>query len=178
MINKGDVLHNQQYSFAGLPEVYDRMMMNIAGASKTPVTKLFGRSPAGMNATGESDLNNYYDYIDSLRESILRPILDDLLKIIFKSETGNTPDFDFDFSSLHQDTEIEKADIKQKTVQSIIQLYSMGLIDKGVALKELKDSGVTSITTEMIEESKGMSYEMQDPFANLSKNVSQETSEV
>lgn len=170
LINKGDVLHNQQYSFTGLPEVYDRMMMNIAGASRTPVTKLFGRSPAGMNATGESDLKNYYDYIDSLRESQLRPILDDLLKIVFKSATGNVPEFDFDFPSLHQDTETEKADIKQKSVQSIIQLYSMGLVDKGVALKELKDAGVTSITTEMIDGSKGMSYEMQDPFANLNTN--------
>ena len=144
--------------------------MNVAGASRTPVTKLFGRSPAGMNATGESDLNNYYDYIDSLRESQLRPIIDDLLKVIFKSATGNVPEFDFDFPSLHQDTEVEKSDIKQKLVQSIIQLYSMGLIDKGVALKELKDAGITSITTEMIEESKGMSYEMQDPFANLNTN--------
>lgn len=170
LINKGDVLHNQQYSFTGLPEVYDRMMMNIAGASRTPVTKLFGRSPAGMNATGESDLKNYYDYIDSLRESQLRPILDDLLKIIFKSATGNVPEFDFDFPSLHQDTETEKSDIKQKSIQSIIQLYSMGLIDKNVALKELKDAGITSITTEMIEGSKGMSYEMQDPFANLNTN--------
>lgn len=170
LINKGDVLHNQQYTFTGLPEVYDRIMMNVAGASRTPVTKLFGRSPAGMNATGESDLKNYYDYIDSLRESILRPILDNLLKVIFKSVTGDVPEFDYDFPSLHQDTETEKSEIKQKSVQATIQLYSMGLIDKSIALKELKDAGVSSITTEMIEKSKGMSYEMQDPFANLNTN--------
>lgn len=170
LINKGDVLHNQQYTFTGLPEVYDRIMMNVAGASRTPVTKLFGRSPAGMNATGESDLKNYYDYIDSLRESILRPILDNLLKVIFKSATGDVPEFEYDFPSLHQDTETEKSEIKQKSVQATIQLYSMGLIDKSIALKELKDAGVSSITTEMIEKSKGMSYEMQDPFANLNTN--------
>ena len=174
LINKGDVLHNQQYSFTGLPETYDRVMMNVAGAARTPVTKLFGRSPAGMNATGESDLENYYDYIDSLRESILRPILDDLLKVLFKSATGDIPEFDFDFPSLHQCTETEKADIKQKAIQSTIQLYSMGLIDKGTALKELKDSGVASITTDMIESSMGLTYEMQDPFANLSTNVEKE----
>ncbi len=27
-----------------------------------------------MNATGESDLRNYYDYVDTLREAKLRPI--------------------------------------------------------------------------------------------------------
>ena len=64
-------MHNTQYTFTGLPDVYDRVMMDVAGAAKTPVTKLFGRSPAGMNATGESDMNNYYDYIDGLRENQL-----------------------------------------------------------------------------------------------------------
>ena len=35
--------------------------MDVAGAaSDHPVTKLFGRSPAGLNATGEADMQNYY----------------------------------------------------------------------------------------------------------------------
>ena len=169
LINKGDTIHNQQYSFAGLPEVYDRMMMNIAGASRTPVTKLFGRSPAGMNATGESDLKNYYDHIDTLRESKLRPILEDLLKIIFKSAIGNIPEFDFDFPSLYQETEMEKADIKQKTIQSQVMLYQGGLIDKATALKEIKDCGVASISTDMIEAGVGQVNEMHDPFASIEK---------
>lgn len=38
-------MHNTQYTFTGLPDVYDRMMMDVAGAARTPVTKLFGRSP-------------------------------------------------------------------------------------------------------------------------------------
>ena len=62
VINKGDAIHNTQYTFTGLSDVYDRVMMDVAGASRTPVTKLFGRSPAGLNATGESDMRNYYDY--------------------------------------------------------------------------------------------------------------------
>lgn len=45
------------------------------------MTKLFGRAPAGMNATGESDLQNYYDYVDTLRESVLAPILRRLLPV-------------------------------------------------------------------------------------------------
>ena len=72
IINKGDAMHNVQYTFTGLADVYDRVMMDVAGAARTPVTKLFGRSPAGMNATGESDMRNYYDYIDGLRETDFR----------------------------------------------------------------------------------------------------------
>lgn len=41
MINKGDAIHNTQYTFTGLPDVYDRVKMDVAGAARTPVTKLF-----------------------------------------------------------------------------------------------------------------------------------------
>ena len=35
-----------------------------------------------MNATGESDLQNYYDYVNSQREAKLRPVLECLLPIM------------------------------------------------------------------------------------------------
>jgi phage-related protein (TIGR01555 family) len=47
----------------GLAEVLDRLMMMVSGVTGIPVTRLFGRSPAGQNATGLSDLRNYYDMI-------------------------------------------------------------------------------------------------------------------
>ena len=88
LINKGDAIHNTQYTFTGLPDVYDRVMMDVAGAARTPVTKLFGRSPAGLNATGEADLQNYYDYIDGLRETELRGIIERLLPVMALSAWG------------------------------------------------------------------------------------------
>ena len=79
LVEQGNKINNTQYTFTGLKEVYESMCLNLCGASHYPMTKLFGRSPAGMNATGESDLKNYYDYVDTLRESRLRPVLEKLL---------------------------------------------------------------------------------------------------
>ncbi len=93
IINKGDAMHNVQYTFTGLADVYDRVMMDVAGAARTPVTKLFGRSPAGMNATGESDMRNYYDYIDGLRETDFRAIIERLLPIMGESDMRNYYDY-------------------------------------------------------------------------------------
>ena len=56
VIGANDEYENHQYTFGGVGDVYDRFMMDLAGAAETPVTKLFGCSPAGMNATGESDI--------------------------------------------------------------------------------------------------------------------------
>ncbi len=88
LVNKGDQVKNNQYTFTGLEEVYEAMCLDLSGASRIPMTKLFGRAPAGMNATGESDMQNYLDYIDTLRENRLRPILEQLLPVLALSAWG------------------------------------------------------------------------------------------
>lgn len=65
----------------GIPDVIDRFMMNLSAVTGYPVSKLFGRSPAGLNATGENDLKNYYDAIraDQRRIGHTLQILVDML---------------------------------------------------------------------------------------------------
>ncbi|WP_024348022.1 phage portal protein [Lacrimispora indolis] len=177
LVNKGDVMHNTQYTFTGLADVYDRVMMDVAGAARTPVTKLFGRSPAGMNATGESDMNNYYDYIDGLRENQLRPLLEKILPVMLLSAWGVIPDdLDIDFPPLQTPDSSEIADIAEKKTQSIMNVYQSDLIDAATAQKELKglsdETGMYSaISDEAIKEAEGKTYSdykaMRDPLAGL-----------
>ena len=63
IIDAGNDMQSHQYTFGGISDTYKQFMMDVAGAARIPATKLFGRSPEGMNATGESDLRNYYDMI-------------------------------------------------------------------------------------------------------------------
>ena len=177
LVNKGDVMHNTQYTFTGLADVYDRVMMDVAGAAKTPVTKLFGRSPAGMNATGESDMNNYYDYIDGLRENQLRPILERLLPIMALSAWGIVPDdLDIDFPPLQTPDSSEVADIVEKKTQAVLAGYQSDLIDAATAMKELKALGdetgmYNAISDEAIDAAEGKTYSdykaMRDPMAGM-----------
>ena len=177
ILNKGDVIHNRQYTFAGLPEVYDRVMMDVAGAARTPVTKLFGRSPAGLNATGEADLNNYYDYIDSVRENYFRDILEKLLPIMALSCWGEIPDdLDIDFPPMREADAAELADITQKQSGAIISAYQSNLIDGATAMRELQALGdvtqvFAKIKDEDAEQAEGIMYAdrtaMRDPMAGL-----------
>ena len=177
VINKGDTIHNTQYTFTGLPEVYDRVMMDVAGAARTPVTKLFGRSPAGLNATGESDMQNYYDYIDGLRETQFRPIIERLLPIMAMSAWGVIPDdMQVTFPPMSTPDAEKAADIAQKSVDAIIAAYQADLIDQATALKELQLLEPTTglfgkISDESIESAKGITYTknklMTDPMAGL-----------
>ena len=123
LVNKGDSITTSSYSFVGLKEVYEAMCLNLCGASHYPMTKLFGRSPDGMNATGESDLRNYYDYVDTLRESKLRPVLEKLLPIVCMSTFGVVPDgVEVEFPSLWTPTAKEQAEIEKLKAETVLFL--------------------------------------------------------
>ncbi len=164
VINKGDAIHNTQYTFTGLSDVYDRIMMDVAGAARTPVTKLFGRSPSGLNATGESDMQNYYDYIDGLRETELRGIIERLLPIMALSAWGRIPDdLDIDFPPMWTPDAKEIAEIAERKTNTVLAVYQNDLIDSAIAQQELQaisdETGMFSkISDESIEAGKGQTY--------------------
>ena len=157
IIGKNDSLETRQYSFSGLSDVYELFMMDIAGAAEIPVTKLFGRSPAGMNATGESDMQNYYDSIEEKQESDLRPVYDTLFPIMCMSAFGAIPDdFDYDFDNVRRPSENERKTLAGQIGTAVTGAFTAGMISQKIALKELKNStdltGMwQSITDEDIE---------------------------
>ena len=177
LVNRGDQIKNTQYTFTGLQEVYDSMCLDLSGASRIPVTKLFGRSPAGLNATGESDLRNYYDYVDTLREAKLRPILEKLLPVLAMSAWGAVPDgLDITFPPLWTPTAKEVAEIAKTKSEAIVSGYQAGLLNVDTAQKELKkladETGMfDSISEEEIAANAGKTYQdvtaLRDPLAGM-----------
>ena len=158
LIDKEDVFQAHKYSFNGLADVLMINGQQVSGASKTPMVRLFGQEPTGMNATGESDLRTYYDGIETEQETHLREPITRLLKIVHWSTFGKEPEKDltFNFTSLWQMSEKDKAEIAAACTTTILAAYESGLIEEATALKELKQlSKVTgmwdNITDAMIK---------------------------
>lgn len=157
VMDAADGLETHQYTFGGLADCYQQFIMDISGAAEIPVTRLFGRSPSGLNATGESDLQNYYDMIAEKQESYLRPILNKVLPPFIISTLGSLPDdFDFEFDPVAEPSDKERADLAKCGTDNVVAAYNAGLISQRTALKELKQqserTGVwTNITDEDIE---------------------------
>ena len=153
-----DNMESHPYSFSGISEVYESFMMDMAGAANIPATKLFGRSPQGMNATGESDMNNYYEAIAQMQERQLRPALEKLLPVICMSIFGAIPnDMEIVFEPIATTTPEQRASIASQFTGTIIEAFSGGLIGRKTALMELKEMGKdigvwTKISDETIEE--------------------------
>lgn len=177
LVNKGDQIKNTQYTFTGLQEVYESMCLNLCGASRYPMTKLFGRSPGGLNSTGESDLTNYYDYVSGQREAKFRPALEKLLPVMAMSAWGAVPDnLQIDFPPLWTPTAKEVADIAKAKAEAIVSTYQAGLLNVDTAQKELKkledETGLWgSITDDEIKANEGKTYQdataLRDPLLGL-----------
>lgn len=177
LIDQENSVQNSQYAFTGWNYVIEAVQVNLSGATHIPVTKLFGRSPAGMNATGVSDLQNYYDYIDGLRESKLRPVLERLLPIMCMSVLGDIPeDIDISFPPLWTPTAMELAQIAGAKAGAIVGAFSSNLLTQGQAQKELKkladETGMfDAIEDEDIENNMDKTFQeltaMADPLAGL-----------
>lgn len=185
LVNKGDQMSNTQYSFAGFNYVTEAAQLNLCAKTHIPMTKLFGRSPAGMNATGESDMKNYYDIVDGERETKLRPVIEKILPVLCMSVWGEIPeDMQVIFPPLWTPNATELAQIAKTKADTVIGTFQAGLIDMGTAQAELKklsdETGMfDSIPDEDVESNKGKTFQdvtaLQDPMAGLSKGSNEDS---
>lgn len=117
-------------------------MADMAGAAEMPATKLYGRSPDGMNATGESDMVMYYESIAQKQERMLRPALERLIPIMCISLFGAVPDdFEVVFEPIATVSASEKANIGGQITGNVVQAFNAGLIGRKTALLELRENG-------------------------------------
>lgn len=142
VMNKEDTFDTKSYSFAGLSEVYDKFMLDIAGAANMPVTKLFGREPAGLSATGESDLVNYDESLGELQEDRLKPVLEKLAPVVCISEIGYYPDdANITFNPIRALSDNDRVDLANKGLTAMNAAFMSGFFSKEQALKGAQEVG-------------------------------------
>ncbi|EOQ63918.1 HI1409 family phage-associated protein [Acinetobacter calcoaceticus ANC 3811] len=162
LMDADDTYEAHQYNFSGLDNILLQFGQQISGATGIPLVRLFGQSPAGLNATGESDLANYYDNINQQQEGRLRTPLQILYAVLHMSVLCKPlpNSFSFKFASLWQLDDEKKANVAKGVTEAVISAEEGGLIKRSTALKELRQSsevtGVFShITDEEIKEADG-----------------------
>ena len=147
MHDSEEILGQKQAQFASLPAVLDGFMVLVSGAADIPMTRLMGQSPAGMSATGESDIRNYYDRISAAQELEMEPAMRVLDECLIRSALGSRPiEVCAEWNSLWQSTERERFDIGKLQAEIIAALHGTGIIPEEplaeVAVAMLSASGV------------------------------------
>ena len=139
MMDKEEEYERRSAVFAHLPEIMQAFAMYCAAAADIPATRFLAQSPNGMNATGESDMDNYHDNIQSLQELVLEPAMCLFDQCLLQSALGkSTGDHVFHWVPLKQMDEKEEAEIAKLEMEAVAAMES-GVVPLEAVYQKLKE---------------------------------------
>lgn len=116
----GEKIDDYQVTWAGIPAMMDAFDQRVAAVADIPFTRLMGRSPAGMNATGEYDDQNWNKTVAAGQSLELRPCLEAMDRYLLASagvkatrkdvKTGKTVAVTWRFAPLSKPSEKQEAE--------------------------------------------------------------------
>lgn len=151
-LDGADKVSELSRSFAGVAENLDRLIERVASAARMPVALLMGRSPAGLNATGDADMRWWYGHIASQQEQKLRPPLWQLIRMIADGLKIDIEEsvLDMSFCPLLPQSEKEMAETHLVQAQADVLYFDRGELRPG----ELRKArfGATGFSTRTVVE--------------------------
>lgn len=125
----GEKIDDYQINWSGIPAFMDAIDQRMAAVSGIPFTKIMGRSPGGMNATGDHDTDNWWDTVGDGQENETRPCLEQLDPILIRSAGAKNPDkVWWLWAPLRKPTEKEEAETFDLLMDAITKLIDTGML--------------------------------------------------
>jgi len=119
LLDKDEEWERKQLSFSGMDKVMQMYLMIVCGAADIPATRLLGKSPDGMNASGDSDSRNYYDRLGADQTVRLGPAMSPLDEVLIRHTFGSRDkSITYEWNSLWQESDDVKAGTALKKSQS------------------------------------------------------------
>lgn len=168
-----EAVNNVQTTIAGCTDIVRQALEMVSAINRTPAVKLLGISPSGFNATGESDIRNYYDYIHSKQE-LHHDEIQKCIEAVQLVEFGRIdPSIGFDFVDLNKENEASKAMTAQTKIGALAQLLDrqvMSAEEMRQAVKQDKDMGLSFLSDEMPEfENEQDDFRTDNPFEQMNQ---------
>lgn len=126
----GEDFKREATNFSGLPDLLDRFMYHVCAATDAPATVIFGRSPAGLNATGDSDLTIWYDSIKSETQTVkLTPRVLRLYRILARIAGVDPARVGVKWAPLSQPSDKERAETRKIVADTDKVMIDAGVLD-------------------------------------------------
>jgi len=144
VLDQDEQFESRSMTFTGLADVKRENRIGVASALRMPMTKLFGLSASGFS-TGESDLDNYNQMVESEIQLKMKPAIRQCIEIACYNLWGYCPEFRFSFPKLKETPELEAAQIKESRGNFFTSLYDRGLFPaKNIADEMAKEEIISS----------------------------------
>lgn len=116
--NDGEEYTFESFAMSGVKEILDSTCNMLSAVTNIPQTLLFGRSPAGMNSTGENDLENYYNMVENIQKQNMKANVRIIIDLILQQgkqegKISGIPKYKVKFAPLWSLSETEQATIEK-----------------------------------------------------------------
>ena len=161
-------------SLSGVADIVRQSLEILAAMNRTPAVKLLGIAPSGFNATGKSDIRNYYDHIKSQQEKVVRSPLKTILDVAQISLWGTVDEgISFAFCPLSEEDENTIAMTQQVKINRVCALLDRKVISveeaRQVLIKD-PDSGFNDLDADPVPDPAGMeALDENSPAAEVMK---------
>lgn len=152
VLDEGEKYEQQTASVTGIKDLLDKLDDRLVAATGLPHTIILGDSPSGLGASGDSENRDFYDTISEQQESVLRKPIERLIELILASKKGPTKgnttiDWSFEFRSLWQMDEKERAQIEKIVAEKDAIYIDRGVVDPDeVAISRFGGEGFSQET--------------------------------
>lgn len=159
----GEEYDFKSMSLAGVKDIVDSVCNMLSAVTNIPQTLLFGRSPSGENSTGESDMENYYNYVNKIQKMMLKKNMRILLDLILecgrkKGQIKEIPSYKIEFVPLWSLSEKEQAEVdsvkaateqtKAATAQAYIDMQVLDPSEVRAGLKKSEEYTINDLLNE------------------------------
>jgi uncharacterized protein len=128
ILDAAEEYEQKNANFSQLSTLLQEFLAIVCGAADIPATRMLGQSPNGMNATGDGDLRNYYDRIQSHQNNEVGPAIHILDECLIRSALGTRPpEVHYSWASLWQINDKERIEIGDKAATMISRMVESGL---------------------------------------------------
>jgi phage-related protein (TIGR01555 family) len=164
LLDKEEEYEKKSNNFANLDKLWEKYAIDVCGASGIGMTRLFGQSASGLNATGEGDDEVHYKMISGKQEAELAPQLDHFDQVFVRSTLGTMPDdYESQFNPLAETSDEDESTIGFQNAQRDKIYLEAGVITEGLAASELKARGTyRSMSTDDVELAMELSEQAKD----------------
>ena len=173
---EGEKIEYATRNFGGVDAIIDRQRDAFIGAANIPHDQLFGESPSGLGATGESEERNWSHTVEKFQASRWLEPLRNALRYIFLAADSPTkgkepPDWGIKFLNMMPESESDKAAARSTQAQTDNTYVTAGVLLPEEIRKSRFGGSEYSFETQLDDKLWEESKQQQDQFGGFGEDA-------
>jgi len=130
VIGQGEQINLHDTSLADLDNVIMNQYQLVAAAAHVPATKLLGTTPKGFNATGDYETDSYHEFLETIQEEALTPLVERHTILCQASEgIAVGTNFEINWNPIDVMSAKEQADVNKTVADTDAVYIGVGALD-------------------------------------------------